>query len=458
MTRILKPTMAWWVNEALLDTHTKVFAVTAGLGAGKTHGMAQWHHDRVALNSESPFSAFVEPIYAKIHDSAIPTFRKVLGDFGYIENVHYKVVKSPFPKLIYFTTGQEIHFLSADRPQNFVAVEYSHATMDEAGSCDVEAYRNLRSRIRCSKAVLRQMMVGGTPQGVNWYAETFDSETLPDWDLGVNRDHFLHDKAFRRFMLGTTHNPFLPDDYAEQLYEIYGHNPGYVNCYILGKFSPLVEGNAYKSYNPALHDIEDMDPDRHRTIYLTWDFNANPLAWIAMQPVPFYEDITGRIHRYVAMHEANEGSSNLDDACVEFAMKMPPEQFASTPIEVYGDMSGHAGSHKVRGSDYDNIKKYLKRLGYKNVTIKAARSNPREVDSVEALNRLFSDDLHRVCKRCTMYRKSLVATCWKPNVRKLDKPSKGDTWTHHGDAGKYFAYAKRGFTGGMTERILGTNL
>ena len=413
--------------------------MTAGLGAGKTHGICQWHHHRVQLNRGVKFSGFVEPTYQKIHDAALPTYKKVLESFGLSEGAHYRVIKSPYPKLIYLTQPHEVHFISGENPEKIVAVEYGFASEDEAGIIPAEATRNLRSRIRDTASQTRQLMRGGAPQGINDFAKEFDSQTLPGWDLTVSRDHRLLEKRYRRFIVWTDDNPFLPPDYTQLLEDTYGHNKNLIRSYRYGEFCALVEGAAYKNYLPQKHDIDDVQPDQHRPIDLTWDFNANPLAWVAIQCFPFTEYGERRM-KWVAVHEANQSSGQLDDACVEFAAKFPRALFANVPINLYGDMSGHGSSHKVRGSDYETIARLLRELGYNRVEIRAARSNPPETASVDALDNLFLRSQLYVCKRLRLLRNSLLATTWKEGTRKIDKPA-GETWTHHGDAAKYWAHA-----------------
>ena len=455
--------VAWWVGEAMNDETSNVLAVSAGLGSGKTHGVAQWHHYlSFYLNRDAPFSAFMEPSFQKIHDAAIPKFRAVLRDFGLSEHRDFRIIKSPYPKLIYTATGHEIHFLSAETPDKIVAAEYSHASEDESGIIDKEATDNLRGRIRDGRAKRRQFFRSGAPQGITAFAEEFDSETLPGWDTSRFRDHTKDLEVEgtrirkRRFVAWTDDNPHLPADYIPTLVDTYGHNAALIQAYRYGRFVPFNTGSAYSNYLPQKHDTPDNAPDPMREVVFTWDFNANPLAWVALQRVPF-DEFGARVHRWVALHESQENSGQLDDAVVEFAIKHPVADFKATPIRIFGDRTGHAQSHKVSGSDFDAIARLLRELGYRVVEVCATRRVAPEASSVEAVQRLFLNSLLLVSKRCRNLRKSLMGTTWQEGVRKLSKPS-GEKITHWSDALKYWAWQEtRDETDAPQRKIYGVN-
>lgn len=467
MSEIRAP-QAWWVGEAIKDTVTWQFGVTAGMGSGKTHGSYCWHHDRVKQNQGCPFSGDLWPTYQKIHDAALPTYRKLLRSYGLVEGEDFRVLKSPFPKLIYLTEnpGHEVHFLSAENPDSISAVEYSHGTEHEAGVINQEASENFRTRVRTPTAKIRQVMREGAPQGLNNFADDFDSSVQPGWEKQAFCD-FTHKTGKlwrRRFQVWTDANPFIDESYLWNLEDTYGHNPNLIKSYRYGEFCSLAEGSAYSNYFPQLHDIENLEADPFREIVLQLDFNVSPLAWVAGQLIPFDEPrlkngiwSKARRFRYVLLDEANEGAEQLDDAAVEFAAKFPIAKYRDTVIALYGDRTGHARSHKVKGTDFQNFAEYLTKLGYKNVQIRATTDIAPESGSVEAVQKLFAKKLLYICKNCRMTKISFMRTQWKKGIRKLDKPS-GETWTHHGDAVKYFVYQElREFDGKSLNQIYGTS-
>lgn len=246
-------------------------------------------------------------------------------------------------------------------------------------------------------------------------------------------------RNYRRLVVWTEDNSeHLPPDYIPALRAKYGHNHNLLKAHLYGEFCPLYEGNAYPCYIPSKHDVPNFDPSPLREIPLMFDFNANPVAWIATQQ--FRVELDGwQRTAWAAVHEASSENRQLDDAVAEFCAKFPVALFANTPIRLYGDRSGHAGSHKVAGSDFETIKNLLTSAGYRNVIICATKQVAPETASVDALNRLFLDDLLFICLRCTLLKRSLLATTWQEGKRKLHKPS-GETWTHHSDSAKYWAW------------------
>jgi hypothetical protein len=440
--------VAWWVGEAIADLKTWQFGVTAGLGSGKTHGVDQWHFDRCLKNQEAAFSAQLWPTYQKIYDAAIPTYEKVLQQFGLEKGKHFRVLRSPYPKVIltFLRPRHEIHFLSGEEPDRIVASEYSHASEHESGIIIKEASENLRSRVRDPRSKVLQVVREGVPQGLNNFADDFDSRNQTGWiEVGVRdwtKTDVVEGQIFqrRRFQVYTDDNPHTTPMYKAIVQDTFGHNAAMIRSYRYGDFVDLAFGSAYANYFPQLHDVADVGPSPSIDIDLTWDFNANPLAWISVQRLPVEHRFERRF-QYTAVHEANESNTQLDDACVEFAEKHPVELFRDTPIYIWGDSTGHHDSHKTRSTDYKAIKRYLEELGYRRVKITAAISNPLETDSVDYVNRGFSGGYLALCKRCRMLRRSLTQTTWAEGKRKLLKKAK-EKHTHHGDAWKYFVFGR----------------
>lgn len=418
-------------------------AFTAGLGAGKTFALVQRHHYLCTVNSKSNFSCFFLPIYEKIFSSTIPTYKKVLALYGYSEGRDFKIIKSPFPKLIY-RNGHEVHFHSANRPEMIQAVEYSHASMDETASCSEDAALAMDDRVRDGKAEYLQSSYGGVPVGLNFYADLFDSDTQKGWRKITNRFYYNEEFERFRFKLSIFENPHLPKDYIAGLERNYKFRPSLLRAFVYGEFTANIDGVACPSYNPAIHDDHTIEADPYQDLNFCWDFNYSPLSWVVIQKQAREEYYTRRYPYFILQSSAGK-QKNIKDACIEFAFKFPPERFKDTPINVYGDRTGHSKSHKynrIDKTDYDAIKEELYHLGYRQIEIVACKRVVPEAESIDAVDKLFHNNmifLHPY--NAEKMKDSLLRTETIPGERKILKPSGDkDTWTHWFDALKYFCW------------------
>lgn len=428
-----------WQRTIIRDRSSNVIAASGGLGSSKTHGAVLKHFSLCLDNKNSKQSAFVEPRYRLVTSAAIPTWRKVLESMGFKNKIDYRVTRGgSYPILHFLPFDQEIHFLTGSDPEMIIAAEYSHATLDEADENPVETFRNLRSRIRCPNAQVRQMVIVGAPQGINWFAEDFDSETQDGWEQQGHLNWYNPERNFRRLRLVTDDNPHLPEGYVQELMDTYGHSPNLVKAYRYGIFTPLFEGSAYQAFREEEHILKEKRPmNPRKTIYLTFDFNSEPLVWTACQ-IDRHESIPDR-NLYYVIDEADEGHAGLDDALYDFIMKFSPKAgFRDTEIRIYGDRSGYQSHHRHKLNDYDYIASELRQF-YTRVYIEASKKVAPETSSVNSVNSLFSHARIKLNPNCRGLVRSFQATRWKQGVRKLDKPA-GETWTHRSDSFKYLIY------------------
>lgn len=434
-----------WVEDLIDDFTNEELSVTAGLGSGKTHGEVQWLIHRCLINNESPKAAFTEPLYRLLRSAAIPTFRRVLYDMGWSEGSDFRVNQgAPVPSIKLLRTKQEILLFSASTPEAIIADEYHCFAMDEAGESKALAFQNLQARTRCSKAKVRQGLCGGAPQGITHFCDLFGlpEEGGPDgWKEIGPRDYVNEKLSRRRIQLRTHDNPYVNGGdvvgYVRRLYRQYGHNPNLVRSYIYGEFCPLFEGSAYK-FVPGRHVLQKaVEPDPLRDVYITFDFNAYPMAWVGVQIIPF-ETPNGIIKKYTVVKEGGENLRGLDEALFDVAKSFPRKDFKQSKFLIFGDRTGHAKSHKTNQSDFERIRRELSTV-YDHVQIRASKRVAPEVASVEAVNFMFLQDRIAVNPSCSDIQRSWQATRWKDGTRQLDKPS-GETHTHKGDAFKYLIH------------------
>jgi hypothetical protein len=431
-------TAPWWVYDSIEDLSAeRIFWITGGLGSGKTTGAAHWFIDRWLLNTNSRFSWGVAPTYTKVEQIIIPAVVQVLFDvYGLRERTHYSLTRTPFWKLCLKGYQHELHFLSGDRPELFVGSNIATWWITEPGLQRREVFEKCQTRLRCPKAVVRQGMGEGTPEGLNWYADVAD---LPG--AGDSYDRFDQERNFRRFIVETTMNRHLmpsPEVYAKtKIRDVYAYDPAKALSYEKGLFTKFTKGSAYWEFVESRNVTASFEPDPNLPVMLTFDFNVSPLAWVALQEFRTQKSpYAPRSHQIVALGESSGESRGLMDAVAEFAAQFPPSLYSSTPIRVFGDSSGYARNYHSAGSDYTSIQHYLQALGFYNVSIIASRSNPQIKHRLEKTAALMAYEKFLVSVNCRRLIQSFVKTSLKEGTFEIEKPRDED-WTHYADACTY---------------------
>lgn len=465
--RVVALNFSAWQHHLLTDYQSDVTCVTAGYGTGKTFIGAAWTYERMQHNLGCDW-IWVEPIYRLINDVAIPAFRELFDLLGMTEGLHYTITKSNDERCIKIWDSKKkrsnkIIFLSAEKPERIVGFSnVAGATIDEAALCTEEVFKNCRSRARSRNAKKPQILLMTTPEGLNWVADLFDSDDqgeIGGWRyLKKNKSiavktvksqdprspsTVIHYKRIRATTYANKKN--LTPIYIPNLFENYGHNQNYIDSYVFGFFRPFAEGMAYSGYKAALHKILPGKASAFRPIILSWDFNICPQWVAAQQEIDNHAPKSAADRkRIIVLDSAELQEETIRGAVSEFCVKFPVETYGKTRIEIAGDPTGHAGSHKhdePNMSDFKVIRRLLTLAGFSNVVIIAIKSSPLERISVELVNQEFSNNRLFICSNNKPIFNSIQRTCWKGGKKaNLDKP-KGDTWTHPMDALKYLLLA-----------------
>ena len=425
--------VAPWVGELLNDRTSHTIYTHAGIGSGKTFAHVLKHSNWFLENQDCPLSWWLEPTHTLVEQGAIPEWKKYFDLRNWKEGREYRLLNSK-PIKIYLYSGlntHEIAFLSADRPEHLVAANIGALSVDEAGSTKAAAVEYAVGRVRDKRANYSQVWMFGAPQGMNHFADKANFQG--------HKESLIEGIKFleRSFEISTyeNENNLAPGYIARQL-QMFGHNPNKVLSWIYGKFTSFFEGRAHPDYDSA-KDRHELEADPGTVLYLAWDFNVQPLAWVAGQRRycidPLY--LTDG-HRYITVGESSGSSNTIMDGCAEFIRQFDPKVFETTPIRITGDANGHSRSVRASGSCYDDAKRYLKEF-YRDVKVIAPAVNPEVAVRVEATNKAFSYSLALVHKDHKNLDRSLLVTAWEAGTKNLKKPQ-GEDWTHWGEAFGYW--------------------
>lgn len=413
-----------WACQILNDPFHERFAITGGLGSGKSANVTIVALLKMFQMTKAEQFWDIVPTYPKIDDSLLPTYAFAFERLQMQAGIDYRIVRSKPTVIHLLRTNQHIRCISGDRPELMVSANIGGYIIREAGLMKAEAFENAEARTRDRRAGKTFGFVEGTPEGDGYYKDNFD----------INKSD--PERKLRRFVLHTADNAAnLVDGYVERLHRTFQHNPAKVRSYLYGEFSSFRSGDVFAQFVESRNVIEPVRADPNIPISLCFDFNATPLTWTAWQMQSYTSKFLSR-KREIALAESSLKCTDLLGAAIEFGLAFPPEIYGNTPIEIWGDRTGHARSHKASGTDFSNLQNYLQE-SYRYVTVKASRKVTPIRASVDVVNRLLLYELILVCENCVNLRRSFNTTRWKNDD--LEK-KQGETHTHHGDGCRYRIY------------------
>ena len=427
-----------WVFDILEDeTPDRRFWITKGLGSGGTYGLAIWHYSLCLLNYKSKISWSIAPTFQQVADTLIPTFLEVLTTvFELKEGQDFEVVTSGRPRITLKKTKQEIHFKSANRPDRMVGANVSHISATECGLWGRMAYEKSSARLRCPRALRRQYLGEGTPEGFNWW------EKEANFEEGINEL-----KNAVRLILHTADNVYLPSGYVKMLEETYSYDPAKLASYLFGLFVSFNRGTAYWEFYESRNVKLDLRASPLLPIVFSWDFGKSPLSTVYLQYQPFQVKNEYR-KKIIVLGEGDGKARGVLDACADFVdwvstLEGGLTAYKNTAIHLDGGHDGYFSSHLTELCAYDQATQYLRKY-FNNVITVAERAAPLVKDRLERANAILAYERCIIAKWCrntieSLSQTSLIAGTWQLDKKK-GKRAGDDAWndkSHFGDALTY---------------------
>ncbi len=366
-------------------------ALCGGLGSGKSRGGTM----RLLYKmSQSPgcSGAYYMPTYDLLRLRAIPGIEEDLNMMG----LSYSHNKSEYS--ISIEGLGKIIFRSYDNPNRIIAYEVAHSICDELDTLPkdkaAEVWRKINERNR--ERINGQNTIGlvTTPdQGYSGFA-------YEKW-VSKRQDGYLLIKA------PTYSNPFLPEDYVEQIRKNY--DPKLAEMYIEGDFVSLSDNKVYHYFDRRKHHSNrELTPD-DKVIYVSIDFNVGGCCAVVSVidsgwPVAVDEFVSNDTYDFV---------NNL------------ASRYPGRKIMVYPDATGRKSSTNANRSDIDIIEQ----AGY---TVDAPAANPAIKDRINSVNKLLSHGQVKVnTNKCQYLTNALELQGYdkKGMPEKFDEHPAVDDWT-----------------------------
>lgn len=379
-------------------------AIVGPLGCGKSFGLAIKQIILRRANAGVD-GMLVTPTFTMARGIHIPEWPKIWKSFGL--DVRYETQRQAF----LWPWGDRTWIRSAENPARLAGPNLGDVTFDEPGQIVREAYERGSARARHPNARMRQIVFGGTPEGMNWFADLFAAPGQG-----------------RRTIWGRSWHKSLAHYYPQKLVDLYGYDESLLDSYGRGKFVPLRVGRCYGPFDRATHQALEPQYDPQLPLILSCDFNIDMMRWEVLQMT----------HREARFLDEIALGRNGDTA-------MAAKEFVSrwgrrhrNRVIVTGDRSGNARSTSGP-TDYQIIQEELKRAQFAGVGLSLAPKNPPHRHRVHNTNYHLSGRGLQVLlsKRCEELAKDWERVAWKKGTQKAEIDKDDPERTHASDAGDY---------------------
>jgi hypothetical protein len=304
-------------------------------------------------------------------------------------------------------------FSGVEDPLTLRSLNGIGAHLEEASMLSEAAYLEVMGRLRQNTHgdPIRMVLTTNPPPRKGWLYEHFvtnggitESE-IRGKTVKVNRE---------RVIARTLDNPYVSDAFIAALQSSY--DPEMFNIMVLGQDGDYTAGLVCKTWSIANIQPIEYRPDWR--IYLTCDFNVDPMCWALAYRV------NGEYHFFDEIVIEN---TNIIQTAEEFARRYRSH---TSGIIITGDASGGArsdGTPEPNQTRYKLLAKTLSDNGVRNFSLDSPKANPLIESRIEVWNSFICDSQGtrriKVDPKC----KQLIRNCenlmYQPGVGVISQPS-----------------------------------
>lgn len=278
-----------------------------------------------------------------LRHSVFALFKEIIH--AYNLDVQYKSSTMSF----HAPNGNEIILAGLDDSEKIKSVAgITKIWLEEATEFTEEDFDQLDLRIRGHVDSFYQIILTFNPiHERHWIKRKF-------WDTPEEGGEYDPEMMFN---LVTTYrdNKFLDEQYKQKLEKLINSNINLYRVYVKGEWGIEQNDNMWlyafsneKHVKPSIPFLPTYD------VYLSFDFNKDPLTCLAIQMSPN----KGDHHSFVHIIKEFGGKKSLEDLCAEIKMFFP-----GSILYVTGDSSGNTegvvGYQSIHDSAYTLIRSYL---------------------------------------------------------------------------------------------------
>jgi len=355
-TKIIEKGGMWAHQRKFWEMTSFIKMMVGGYGSAKTNIICKRMIASALLNRPCPV-AIVCPSYPMAKLTTIPTIHSLLRGketlLGRQFTWEYSAQAPITYRITYRGKMATLYVLSAERPLTLKGSSLAAAAMDEPFIQPYEAFLQILARVRHPMAKMREIVIAGTPEQLNWGYDLCEGELADRFDIEV-----MH--------ASSKSNLSLPDDYVPTLMR--GYDERAALAYVEGKFVNLSKGAVYYGFDQDEHVVTYPRPSGSR-LGLGMDFNVNPMACCVFWRLGDH------------MHVLKEYEFPNSDT--EYACQVVREEWEGIE-DCYPDASGKARATNAPGGISDFT--ILRDQGF---TVNSRSANPPRRDRFNAANRKF---------------------------------------------------------------------
>ena len=380
-------------QASFLESRNTYTGLVSGFGGGKSHaGVIK----TVVRKLEMPGidCAYYLPTYPLIKDIAFPRFSEILEDIGveFRINETDKNIITPYGRII---------LRSMDNPRYIVGYETGYSLIDEADILPIDKMRDVFKKI-----ISRNRAKIKNVHGKN----SVDMVSTPEGFKFLHEFFVINDSEKKTLIRAKTDdNPFLPDDYIQNLRDDYSAQQ--IEAYLNGEFVNLTSGSVYPDY-----DVNDNNTDRNvkatDKLHIGMDFNITKMC--AVVHVMDGNDLFA-VDEFIDYFDTNE-------ICTAIKAKYPNHK-----VNIYPDSSGKSRNTAGK-SDIEIIKSF-------KFNVLSLSKNPLVRDRINVMNKALRSGYSVNRSMCPVYSNSLMKIAYKNG-----EPDKSSGLDHVTDAGGYAVY------------------
>ena len=367
--------------------------------------------------------------FTLVRDTTLVSYFEHLDNMGLEDGVDYTYLKAE-NKLV-FSNKSEILFRHLEEPERIKSLNLGFVEIEEMSDIPRDTFDMLLGRLRQTRR---------EEWGENFKYRIF-GHTNPQQTKGWVYEYFVDNKPdnYRRIIAPTTENKNnLPKGFIESMKQRYSEE--YFKRNVLGEDMDFVSGLATKGFNRADNLDETIEIDRTKPLYITCDFNTDPMCWYICQ------HYNGTIYYLYELVENFTDTLHMSRITGELLIETG---FKNHQIIITGDCSGRY--EKTTGADYKIMRAEFSKLGFTNITFDVGKSNPPISYRYNCWNNMMRGQdgtphikIHPSCKYLIYDIENLVqeegtGKPKKPSTYQMKNDPKAKYLTHPTDACGYVA-------------------